>query len=171
MIVNRAYFWFVGGFQKDMETGEDYEFSDRVRRDGGSVVNEPRLRVIHDGYPKDLLGFIRREAWHGRGDLKALSRYLRSRVALAATAFLLLHIVFIAGVVGQKPLALFVGAAGLGAILALSSIIRYAGASPGSIVINSLIFYFYYLGRCLSFTYLLTSKPSPAPAHCEPNKP
>ncbi len=171
MIVNRAYFLFLGGFRKDLETGEDYEFCERVRRDDGSVVIEPKLRVIHNGYPKNLLEFMRREAWHGRGDLKAISHYLRSKVALAATAFLLLHVIIIAGAFGQKPLALISGAAGLVAVLALSSVVRYAGASPGSIVINGLIFYFYYLGRCLSFTYLLRSSPGGAATRCETNEP
>lgn len=171
MIVNRAYFQSLGGFRNDLETGEDYDFSERVRRRGGAVIIEPKLRVIHDGYPKNLPGFIRREAWHGRGDLKALSRYLRSKVALAATVFLLLHIIMLAGVFTQKPLAVIAGAAGLVSVLALSAVVRYAGAPPGSIMMNGLIFYFYYLGRCLSFTYLLRSSPGGASARCETNEP
>lgn len=171
MIVCRAYFRQLGGFREDLETGEDYDLCERVRRDGGTLYIDPKLRAVHDGFPKDLRAFIKREAWHGRGDIKSIHGLVRSKVALAAVAFLFLHLIIVAGLVAGKTWIVMTGAAGLVAMLVASSLVRYAGARPGVIVINGLIFYFYYLGRCLSFAHIPRSHRGRVPTRCETNPP
>ena len=157
MIVTRKLFDRVGGFNESLSTGEDYDFCMRVRKQGGEIVNNPHLRAIHHGYPKNIWNFIQREAWHGIGDVSSLKSIYHSKVAVAALLFLMLHLAGITFLLFKLPTFIttlpFLGIIGL---LVLSSYYKYGHCSIRVIIINSIIFYFYYFGRMLSFFTLLS---------------
>ncbi len=152
MIVTRELFDRVGGFNESLSTGEDYDFCMRVCKYGGMIVNNPSLRVIHHDYPKNIFDFTQREAWHGKGDVSSLKLIYHSKVAVAALLFLMLHLAGITFLFFKLPIFIttlpFLGIIGL---LVLSSYYKYGHCSIRVIVINSIIFYFYYFGRILSF--------------------
>lgn len=151
LIVSRSTFDTVGCFSESLQTGEDYEFCRRVIQAGGKIINDPALEVIHHEYPKNLADFMRREAWHGRGDIQSWKNYCGSKVAIAATFFFTLQLGILMGVMIGGTF-LFLSAVAtflLFGLLFISAAFKYWHCSWKVIIINSMIFYFYYLGRCL----------------------
>ena len=156
MVMRRDLFDCLGGFDEALKTGEDYDICMRAIGLGGEVFNSPKLIAVHRGYPQTLWQFVKREAWHGIGDVKPLSNVLQSKVALAAIFFFLFHILggsmlFIPSLPWQI--------AGIPLLCAFCSLNKFKGCGLRIIFVNSLIFYFYLLGRVLSFReYLPVAK-------------
>jgi glycosyltransferase involved in cell wall biosynthesis len=163
MMLDREFFLRIGGFDEGLETGEDYEFCQRARAAGAGVVNDPRLRVVHHDFPRSLRQFVRREAWHGRGDLRSLPAFLHSKVAIGAAVFLLAHLMAFGGLLVPRAYGLF--PAGLTLLLLLlgaSAWKKYHHAPWPARLVNAVLFYFYYLGRALSFLHLIRKRPARA---------
>jgi GT2 family glycosyltransferase len=99
LIVPTATFRDLGGFDTELQTGEDYEFCRRARHHGVPIISIPELKVVHRGEPSTLAQFFRRELWHGAGDAQGLATVLRSRVALAALGFFGLHLLSLAVII------------------------------------------------------------------------
>ncbi len=99
LVVHRSLFMRVGGFDPEMETGEDYEFCYRARMLGAQIENDPGLKVVHAGYPKSIKHFFCRERWHARGDYKSLSALASSKPALVSLANLCMAVISIAGMI------------------------------------------------------------------------
>lgn len=89
IIVTGDTFEKIGGFNEYLETGEDYEFCQRAIGKGIKIINNPLLKVIHEGYPKDIREFYRRERWHGKGDYASLKAIFRSKPALLSISQLI----------------------------------------------------------------------------------
>lgn len=152
MILTRDFFQFIGGFDEDLETGEDYEICQRARALGGKIFNNPDLHVVHHDFPRTLQEFVAREAWHGRGDLRSTSEFMRSKVAIGAVVFLVAHFLMFAGVFltplrGLLPAGLLL----LLLLLLASTWKKFSHAPFRSQIINFGLFYPYYLGRSISF--------------------
>ncbi|MDQ2076171.1 glycosyltransferase family 2 protein [Marinimicrobium sp. ABcell2] len=160
LLVTRELFDALGGFSAEHETGEDYDFCIRAKKSGATLVNNPALKAIHRGYPKSLREFVCREAWHGQGDTKSISTILSSKVAIVAILIFLFHILAISAFIYApvNPVPLMAGLAGIVGLLFLSSIYKFRHAGPASIIINSAIFYFYYIGRLCSVLNLALGK-------------
>lgn len=158
LITTRRLFEALGGFREDLVTGEDYDFSMRARQWGAKIVNDPELAVIHEGYPKSLRSFIRREIWHGQGNLTSLGSIMRSKVALLASVFLLLHAVVLASLLIHGGTTIVLTGTGLlGLLCLLASAVKY-GPSPAEVLVNSYLYYFYFWGRGLSLLSVLYSR-------------
>lgn len=157
MLLRRDFFLRLGGFNGGMETGEDYEFCQRARAAGARIFNDSQLRVIHHDFPRSLRQFIRREAWHGRGDLRSPASFLQSKVALGATVFLVAHALLFVGMLAY-PIAALAGLLLLLLLLAASTWKKYRHASWRSRLINGGLFYAYYLGRSASFLYAVEKR-------------
>lgn len=164
MIIAAASFRDIGGFAEHLRTGEDYEFCERAKSKGYQIHNDTTLKVIHHDFPTRLGPFIRREAWHGRGDLTSLDAVLRSKVALASLSFLAIHALLLAGVVFGLTTWLFGGLLLLAALLLLSSLIKNSHAGMKTVLYNAGIFYFYYVGRGLAIVRKLADLGQPAKA-------
>lgn len=153
MILRRALFDELGGFDPDLETGEDFEFSTRVTRRGGRLVADPALLAHHVGYPRTLRAFFWREAWHGRSDFASLGAIIRSRVALLTLAFLAAHAAVLLGlVVGMAWLAAS-GLLGIAAVCLASALYKF-GPDPGDALRGAAVYYVYYWGRSFSIVGL-----------------
>jgi GT2 family glycosyltransferase len=63
IFVNRAVFEAAGGFDPAFLTGEDKDFTFRVRKAGYRVVSAPDVCLIHLGYEKSLAELWRKEFW------------------------------------------------------------------------------------------------------------
>lgn len=163
LICTRADFLQLGGFDESLETGEDYDFSQRIKAAGGKVLYADELRVDHYDFPRGWGDFIRRERWHGRGDMRSLSSYLGSKVALVSTVYGLSAIL--------APVALLLGwlAAAwslLGLFLAipvLSSLVRMRRVGLTTRLYSVPIFSAYYAGRFLSIVDAVRERVLPAP--------
>lgn len=149
LLTQRSLFDQLGGFDESLQTGEDSDFSRRARERGAEIINDPELHVLHEGYPKRLRDFMRRERWHGKGNFVDLSAVLRSRVALLTIGFLGGHLLaLISAVAGAWiPLALF--ALLVIGICLISAAMKY-GFGPQALLINGALYYAYFCGRSLA---------------------
>ncbi|PHQ26353.1 hypothetical protein CLH62_01780 [Marinobacter guineae] len=95
MIVRKDLFLECKGFDERLETGEDYDFCVRMKKNGARILYDSDLEAIHIGYPHDLKSFVRREFWHGKGDFQSLSNLFTSKTALFSLLFVLTNITFI----------------------------------------------------------------------------
>jgi glycosyltransferase involved in cell wall biosynthesis len=150
MLISRALFDQLGGFETRLETGEDYDLSHRARALGAHVVLDGRLRVEHRGNPTTPGSFTRREIWHGASDFTSWNTLRRSPVALAATAFLGLHLLLVLSLaMGWSP-GIVVAAGGVTSLCVASSVRKYRGAPLWVLGVNTATYYIYYLGRGVS---------------------
>jgi len=150
MIISASRFNALGGFNRELRTGEDYEFCERALAGGASIINETALRVIHHDFPKTIRDFVRREAWHGRGDLGSIKTMIRSKVAVSSIVFLALHLfALVSAMFCQSGVTVFFVML-IGLLLVASSAFKNRHADIKTIVINAAIFYWYYVGRSLA---------------------
>lgn len=95
LVVKKAIVDALGGFDESLITGEDVDFSIRAKESGFDVCENPRFLVHHEGYPKTLNSFFRRELWHGAGDMKSIVNFLNSKIAIFSTATMLLLVLIL----------------------------------------------------------------------------
>lgn len=150
LIVNRKAFESIGGFNELLETGEDYDFSARAKESGISVLVNPNYEAIHDGYPRNLTGFFKRELWHGKGDFSSIRSFIKSHVAWSAVFFgttqSLLLLSLLAG--EMQVAALFLVLSGL-FLLAISTKL-FSGHGLAFVICNLPLCYTYLAARFLS---------------------
>jgi GT2 family glycosyltransferase len=160
MIIARTVFEDIGGFDERLKTGEDYEFSLRAQNAGVKLVSNPQLAVVHNGYPKTLGAFMRREAWHGRSDFDSVRTILQSKIAIAVLVFSFLHVaLFAALVVGSITVA----AGALGGIISIcvaAAFRQYRHENPVVVLSNSAIYYVYFAARFGAFLNALLGRTS-----------
>ena len=151
LVTSLELFNHVGGFDETLESGEDYAFSQAAISVDAEIINNYSLAVVHEGYPKTLLQFIRREIWHGCGDCVSLNRIKSSKVTVVSMLFICLHVVsgasillFSNWVVGVASLLMIAG------ICVTSALYKHGSTSIISLVVVSGLYYFYYLSRFLS---------------------
>ncbi len=154
LIISRTSFNEINGFDESLETGEDYDISMRAKKAGFQIVDNLKLRVIHEGYPKSLLEFIKREYWHGKGDAQSLDLLFKSKIAVLALIFFITHIVVIYqyccgdGTYSSLNFLLFVS------IPIFMSIYKFSKHNIVVIVVSTLIYYFYFWARVFSILTL-----------------
>jgi len=83
----RRAFDRVGGFPEELETGEDWEISRRLRALGGKVMCEPALIAKHLDNPKSIAAFYRKERWYGKGMVGASEKNRINLTTAATIAF------------------------------------------------------------------------------------
>ncbi len=74
----------INGFDEGLITGEDVDICSRALKNGAQLIINKEFKIYHDGYPKTIKAFFKREQWHGVGDLKSLSTFFKSKVALCS---------------------------------------------------------------------------------------
>ena len=150
LIISSRLFEEINGFDETLRTGEDYDICQRAKHAGAELVNNEKLFVIHRDYPKNIVKFIIREMWHGAGDCQNLRRFLSSKVALIATLVMIFHLIATVGIFTEHTHILIGSVFGIISLCIISSAYKFHAAGIKVVLVNSTIFYFYYLGRFLS---------------------
>lgn len=88
LVVRRAAFERVGGFDANLVTDEDTDLSRRLVAAGAVLVEAPDMRVIHLGNAKTLRQFYRKEKWHATSILDTMRRHRVDRPMLMTFLFL-----------------------------------------------------------------------------------
>ena len=167
MLLSRRHFEKLSGFDPELRTGEDYDFCTRTWRLGGRVEEHGALVAWHRGVPGTLLGFIRREVWHGgSGDLRTL---FRQRVSMLATAWTLMHIGLIVSAFswfffdGNMSCVLSLGSIiGIAALVVFSASRRARSAGWHNLPSLLILFYVYFAGRALGLVRGIITMPMTA---------
>lgn len=106
MLVTRACFDAVRGFDEGLETNEDVDFCARVRKHGGAVLCDPAIATTHLGVPRSLGAFLRREMWFGRTALRPFWEDLKRVTNLRLVAFSLYFALLIVSIAAAALIAL-----------------------------------------------------------------
>ena len=139
----------VGGFDATLESGEDAELGLRLGRHGYLIYLNPSLRVVHHGNPASLIGFLRRQIWHGMGALGTFQHSRIDRPLLMTVGHIVLTLVGICVVIRRPSMAALALACSL--MLAAPAVtVAYRMLSARRItnpVLGALLYLFYYSGR------------------------
>ncbi len=159
IITTKSVFQKLHGFDEHLETGEDVDFSERAKAQHIPLVFDDAWKVLHEGYPKTSINFIKREAWHGRGDFASLKSALRSRIAVVTIIFLLMHLLLLAGLFAYlvrqstDDSNMFVILSIVTAIAVLNfavTKIRFRLTKIPNIFVTCLVNYLYFVGRSMA---------------------
>lgn len=159
----RPAFLEAGGFDTTLETCEDVDLCQRLRRQGHTLKSDSGMRSVHMGDPKTLRAIFWGELWRGRDNLRVsfrgpmTARDLPS-VVIPVLTLLLLALAGLAllttpwtGLMGAAAaLAALAGCAGLSALRALRMLPRLSGGGPLDIARAWLVAAAYDAGRALS---------------------
>jgi GT2 family glycosyltransferase len=74
LVVRRAAFEAVKGFDTSLEACEDVDLCQRLQAGGWRVMADPRLESVHLGDPATLGALFRAERWRGRDNLRVSFR-------------------------------------------------------------------------------------------------
>lgn len=154
LITTKELFKRINGFCAEMQTAEDYDFCMRAKSDGADIINNPKLVVIHTGYPLSVKDFIAREKWHGTQDFYNLKSIAHSKVALIALVNIFSAVaLFIMTIITGEIIYIILYFCLMYAVSGISTLIKFGFGSPALLLNTSLIFYFYFLGRSLAFMH------------------
>jgi len=156
MIVRRKAFEKTKGFNERLETGEDTDLCRRVRMAGYKVASDPRVKSIHWGNPKTLIGFVKKEIWYGKGMIRIVTeRDFSNKVFILTNAYILAHVAMLAVIflpitLGSKLAIAATSFLGIILINALSALHRCMKSGCYRFFFNLVVlWYFYFLGRAL----------------------
>jgi glycosyltransferase involved in cell wall biosynthesis len=102
LIVRRAAFDGVAGFDASIPTDEDAELGQRLRAAGFAIYEAHSLRAVHLRNPKSIPAFFRKELWRGLGLLRAPRAGALDKVLVASTVHLILILAALAGACASR---------------------------------------------------------------------
>jgi glycosyltransferase involved in cell wall biosynthesis len=82
-IIKKSVFDRIGGFDERLPTDEDADLGLRLLAAGFRIYEAHDVSAVHLGNPKSLVGFFRKELWHGSGMFKMRRRSLSDRILWA----------------------------------------------------------------------------------------
>lgn len=88
LVLRRAAFEDVGGFDERLVTDEDYDLGRRLNAALHAVVEDPAIRAIHLGNPKTIGAFYRKLRWHATSSLDTQSLNRPDRPTIMTLLFL-----------------------------------------------------------------------------------
>lgn len=152
LITTRTLFEKINGFTESLRTAEDYDFCQKAVSQGGQLIDNPDLEVIHYGYPETISAFLKRECWHGSEDVESWQKLRESKVALAAClniCLLVLSVVYsLFNGIKLWPIIDYLMAMFL--LCASLSKYKFRFLKANQLGQTTLIFYLYLTGRSLS---------------------
>jgi len=113
LLVERAVFWKIGGFDPVLRSNEDSQFCSRAKLSGTRVCAFPELAVVHLGAEKNLLHFARRQLWHGSNVISRAGIRGNARAIGLAAYTLLCASLIVKGAVLLEPKLLIAAFLGL----------------------------------------------------------
>jgi glycosyltransferase involved in cell wall biosynthesis len=159
MIITKNIFDEIGGFNEDLETGEDYEISMRAKSHGLVIFDDVQLEAVHKGYPRNLKEFFLREFWHGKGDAQSLTAIFSSKVVSVSLLFFVLHFALITVFLESSgPLMVSIILISILFLVFAVSLIKYRGESSKVILTNCFLYYVYLWARVISLVALFDRK-------------
>jgi GT2 family glycosyltransferase len=159
----RQTFLDAGGFDTTLETCEDVDLCQRLRRQGHTLKSDSRMHSVHMGDPKTLRAIFWGELWRGRDNLRVSFRGpLTPRdlpsVVIPVLTLLLLGVALLGLLAtpwigirgGAVALTALAGCAALSVLRTMRMLGRLRGGGPLDVVRAWLVATAYDLGRALS---------------------
>jgi glycosyltransferase involved in cell wall biosynthesis len=106
MLMSRAVFDAVGGFNESIETNEDCELCLRVRMAGFSVYAASSIAVVHARTPQTITELFHKEVWHGTHVFRVFRQNVGKLQNIKLVAFAAYNVLAMAGVLVGTALAI-----------------------------------------------------------------
>lgn len=90
ILIESSLFFQIGGFNAELQSGEDTEFCQRARRLGHTVRITRDINVVHLGNAKTLGTFTKRQIWHGKVYHHPFHLHLNDPIFLVTLLFIAL---------------------------------------------------------------------------------
>jgi len=165
IITSLETFEYIGGFDERLETGEDVAFSEKAKKMDVKIIINNRWKVYHEGFPKTIKNFVKREGWHGKGDFYTISLLLKSKIAIATLIFIMLHVLLIVNLFLSLLLQNSIYVLNSFVFTVLIFFLSYYRAvkdikinSFKKLLITTFISYLYFYGRSLSIVNVIIDK-------------
>ncbi|HKD78138.1 MAG TPA: glycosyltransferase [Candidatus Angelobacter sp.] len=123
LIMRRDDFLRLRGFDETIQTNEDYELCERVRKAGMTVRAYPQIGVVHLGTAQSLRVFFRKQAWHGTHVVKVFLRNVFGSHNLKAVGFAAYTLLCLVGIPAGLAWALIAHGSWLVAPAALTALL------------------------------------------------
>jgi hypothetical protein len=117
LVVRRAAFLGVEGFDESLRTCEDVDLCRRLRGTGSRLVAHPDMRSTHYGDPRTLRAVFVGELWRGRDNIRVTLREPSARSLASLGVSLALALCVLVGLVGIWFAPYAAAAAGLCAVM------------------------------------------------------
>lgn len=140
----------IGGFDESKKTGEDFDFCERALSVGVQLLPDSGFQAIHLGYPRTLKRFVSREYWHGEGDFRSVTAFLKSKVAMVSGCYLLGQLAVVALVLSKQYFAAGIILVSLVAANFILTVYKFRNRKRPHLVRNSFLNYLYFTARSLS---------------------
>lgn len=101
LFVRKDTFLLNKGFNEDLVTCEDVDFSYRIKK-FGRIISDRRIRVIHQGEARTVREFMKKEIWRGRSNLQGVFSHglsLKELPSLSIPVYFIFLTILMAGVI------------------------------------------------------------------------
>ena len=89
IFIRKIDFLAEKGFDESITSGEDSDFSLKLKNDGFRVEITDDLGVVHLGNPVTVGGFIRRQIWHSENYIKKIKKSIFDKTFILVVLYLL----------------------------------------------------------------------------------
>lgn len=159
LITTRILFDKIDGFTASLKTAEDHDFCKKAVAIGAKLLPNFLLITVHDGYPKTLGQFFKRERWHGREDFNNVNSFIKSKVAIVATLNLFLFTCStLNALITINPLPLLYYLLTMVVICLVLSMIKFGRLTIQVLLANTITHFVYFWGRSFSLIDKLSGK-------------
>jgi len=153
IFIKRNVFDEIGGFDIHLNSAEDSALTETLRNNGYKIAINPKLNVVHLGYPVTIKDFINRQKWHSADYAKQLNSLIKDKTMLLVLMFLMSLIMLMVGLVLMHTMLITLSLVSLVLIplvFSVKRVLRYKGISAGSDIFSVyLVDVFYVVGRML----------------------
>jgi len=153
LITTKKAFNTISGFNDNLVTGEDYDFCQRAKNLGISIIENKNIEAIHRGYPKSLRQFFLREAWHGRSDLSSFQNFISSNTAIISFLNIFSLLTFIIGLASENTTLTIAGFATTLLVTISFTIKKFGILPPIQLAKTTFCSYIYMAGRLYSLFF------------------
>lgn len=167
LIISRPLFELLGGFDYKLKTSEDHDICSRAISVHASIIHQPNLVVFHYGYPKTVVGFFKRELWHGKSDFNSVSAFTKSKIAMASIILLAINVIGLTlGLLSTRITPIIASIVFSYCISAIFVKYKFKNIKTSTLIITAWIQLLYFLARSLSW---LTSFQSIKKSNSQPS--
>jgi glycosyltransferase involved in cell wall biosynthesis len=151
LLIKKAVFERVAGFNERLITGEDAELGLRLNTSGFKIFASPEISAVHLRNPKTLGQFFRKQTWHGLGMFGTFRYPFLDKPVLMTFAHVLLTAMGVVSLTVSHAAVLPRIAVSLCLFLAVPVVaVMYRSAKRGSLyrpLRSTLLYYLYFTAR------------------------
>ena len=102
IIIRRMHFELINGFEEGITSGEDTDFSHKLKGCGLDVLIDPVVGVVHLGNPTNIWSFVKRQIWHSENYVRDFSKTVKDKTFYLVLFYIIFVIVFVATVFSES---------------------------------------------------------------------